>query len=324
MVGKYLRHWAALLVATGWLILAFIRAAWYFNHRAMRDLAIPDADKLTSKEIRRLKHYFYGTAYLSAVFCLYRGRTRTPEEKRLFSNLAALAYFFDDLVDAYRYQDVSGVLWQDNPEQYGQTADSRGLALHFLHNVYEGLQMRQLEDFRHFMHRVFNIETAGRQQGLAPLSTLELEQITADKGGYSVLMFRRILSNPLDETELRLMYRFGALVQLCDDIFDVWFDLQSNTRTLPIYFLEKNNVPGLQAFFEHQYGLVKSAFPPGKRATGAAMHFLITLTRVCLDHYADLAKKYGTLPLQNRSAMVVDMEKWRNRIKAAWYLGANM
>ena len=48
----------------------------------------------------------------------------------------------------------------------------------------------------------------------------------------------------------------------------------------------------------------------------ACVHFLVSITRVCLRHYADLQKKRGTLPLDDRAAMVVDMEKWDNRLRA--------
>jgi hypothetical protein len=44
---------------------------------------------------------------------------------------------------------------------------------------------------------------------------------------------------------------------------------------------------------------------------------LVSITRVCLDHYLHLQKKRGTLPLDDRSAMVVDMERWNNRLRAA-------
>jgi hypothetical protein len=53
------------------------------------------------------------------------------------------------------------------------------------------------------------------------------------------------------------------------------------------------------------------------RAGGAAVHYLVAVTRVCLRHYEDLQKKDGTLPLNDRAAMVVDMEKWENRLRAA-------
>ncbi len=358
-----LRHWYHLFCATVWLALAFARASWYFKNRALHDLALPHPESLTSKEKRRLKHYFYGTTYLSAVFCILRGRTRTRREKHLFTNLAALAYFFDDLVDAFRGNDDSGILWQDNPEEYGHTADPRGLALHFLQNVYRELPPGDLAQFKDFMHRVFNVEVTKviEKNNSNDLNDCnDLISITSEKGGYSVLMFRRILSNPLSLEEQEALFQFGYFVQLCDDIFDLWHDRQAGTATLATFFAEKNDVAGLRVFFEKQVGVVRGEFlnsspastspptPPLKgrgdvecaatmsrlpsllgegsgvgltwgsaRAAYAAIHFLVAITRVCLRHYEDLQKKHGTLPLDDRAAMVVDMERWGNRVRAA-------
>ncbi|MBX2893420.1 MAG: hypothetical protein KF734_21080 [Saprospiraceae bacterium] len=372
---SFFQHCYYLLRATIWLALAFARAGWYFRFRALRDLALPHAEALTSKEKRRLQHYFYGTTYLSAVFCLLRGYPRNAREKHLFTNLAALAYFFDDLVDSFRGRDDSGILWLDNPELFGQTADPRGLALHFLDNIYRELPPGELPQFKEFMHRVFNVETAGRQaRADARLRVEDLKNITAEKGGYSVLLFRQVLEHPLFAPEQEALYQFGYLVQLSDDIFDLWHDRKSGTVTLATFLAEQNDVAHLRDIFEEQVAVVRAAFleipnlpeVPGNMArptigksrkikwvippalpqrrqsalrtrsantatrrlpsppdltrelgASAAVHFLVSITRVCLRHYEDLQKKHGTLPLDARSLMVVDMERWGNRVRAA-------
>ena len=196
-MANTLRHWYYLSRAAVWLTLAFVRAAWYFRLRALRVLDLPTADTLSSKEKRRLQHYFYGTTYLGAVFGLLRGYPRNNREKRLFTNLAALAYYFDDLTDTLRGKEDTGILWQDNPETYGRTADPSGRALHFLHNIYRALPPGDLDGFRDFMHRVFNVETAGRQSGTLRPDVEELARITAEKGGYSVLLFSLVMSHTL-------------------------------------------------------------------------------------------------------------------------------
>jgi hypothetical protein len=348
------------------LLLAFSRAAWYFKRRALRDLALPHPESLSSKERRRLQHYFYGTTYLSIIFCSLRGRTRTHSEKRLFTNLAALAYFFDDLVDAFRGSDDSGILWQDNPEEYGRTADERGLALHFLHNIYASLPPAHLDEFKLYMHNVFNIETAGRQQsneransvraeiytgrapkpkdlalrrdpdfpgngewgravGKTPLpeNPKEIERITAEKGGYSVLMFRRVLRQNLPAEERDALREFGFLIQLCDDIFDVWFDHTEGTTTLATAWGRAGRVDLMIDCFESQVGRTTAAFrrmayPRAQIETSLrVVHYIISITRVCLQHYVDLQMRHKILPLDNRAAMVVDMERWKNRVRAA-------
>ena len=320
---KHLRHWYHLLRATLWLLLAFARAARYFRYRAARDLALPHPETLNSQEKRRLQHYFYGTTYLSVVFCALRGYPRSRREKHLFTNLAALAYFFDDLVDA----DDSGILWQDNPEAFGRAADKRGLALHFLHNVYRELPPGNLARFKDFMHRVFNLETAKRQTNRADsrgesAELSDLQQVTAEKGGCSVLLFRSVLDHELTPPEQEAMYRFGYLVQLSDDIFDLWHDRQAGIATVATCLAEKADPAGLTRIFEEQVLATRQAFRTATDASsrnataGHAVHFIVAITRVCLRRYADLYRKHGTLPLDDRALLVVDMEKWPNRLRA--------
>lgn len=284
-------------------------------------LALPHPDALTPAERRRLSHYLYGTTYLSVILCTLRGYPRRRGEKRLFTNLAALAYFFDDLVDSFRGHDDTGVLWQDNPEAYGQAADERGLALHFLHHLYQELPAGDLEQFKEFMHRVFNTETAGRQMTNGALTINELSHITAEKGGYSVLLFRRVLANPLSVEEQEALYQFGYLIQLCDDIFDIWHDRQAGVRTLATTFLEQNQVAPLNEIFEAQAQKVQRLLQQLSpqlhgRMSWSSVYYLVTITRLCLNHYGELKKNYGQLPLDDRRKMVVDMGLWYFRWRA--------
>ncbi len=320
-------HWFYLFKATVWLFAAFFRAANYFKKNALADLELPHPELLTSKEKRRLKHYFYGTTYLSIIFGTLQNHFRTPREKHLFSNLAALAYFFDDLADAFRNHDEAKILWKNNPEDYGHAADDdRKLALHFLSNVYRELPPQDLQPFKNYLLRVFNVETDGRQQQDKFLTFKDLEKITAEKGGCSVLMFRRILGNHLTTAEESAIFQFGYLIQLCDDIFDIWFDENEGIQTLPIHFAKQKNIAAMHLLFEKQVAVVAEKFrasglPKNQIETSLrVIHFVVSVTRVCLRHYLFLEKNEGTLPLADRKKMVVDMEKWGNRFWSAAFL----
>jgi hypothetical protein len=324
---RLLAHWYYMARATAWLLLAFGRAHLYFKHRAIGDLQLPHPESLTSQERRRLQHYFYGGTLLSILFSTLRGRTRSHAEKRRLTNLAALAYFFDDLVDSFRHRDDTGILWRDNPEEYGLAADDhRRLALHFLQNLYNDLPPNQLEAFRATMHRVFNVETAGRQQSDLRLETREIEQLTREKGGYSVLLFRMVHTPLPSPSEAAALLEFGHLIQQCDDIFDVWFDLQANVRTLATEQVKTGQIAALRAQFDQQVATMQQVFlaveQPQRRIRTAlcVAHYIAAIGRVCLDHYAALLEKNGDLPLSDRKRMVVDMEEWGNRVRAGWYL----
>lgn len=317
---RYISHWFYLLRAAFLLATEFARAGWYFKKQALHELALPDSDTLTSKEKRRLKHYFYGTTYLSVIFCSLQVRRRNHRERRLFLHLSALACYFDDLVDACPGQNEAAA-WLDTPEAYGRAADPGGRALNLLQKISRDLPARDLEQFRAFLHRVFNTETGMARHG--NLTENDLKHHCAEKGGFSVLLFRRALPEPLSAAEQEALFQFGFLIQYCDDLFDLWHDRQTGTATPVTFFAAQNDVSGMKTLFEQQVRAVRQTFTalPRYRTTLAAIQFLIGITRVCLRHYEDLQKKHGTLPLDDRRAMVVDMERWRNRMRVVVEIG---
>ena len=322
---RLLKHWLYMSRATLWLVLAFARARWYFSTRALSDLQLPHPEMLTSAEKRRLQHYYYGGTYLSVIFSSLRGFTRTDEEKQRVTNMAALAYYFDDLVDSFRGRDDTGILWHDNPEEYGLAADDhRRLALHFLHNIYSSLPPAHLTAFKNTMHRVFNVETSGRQQLAVNLD--DIKAVTSEKGGNSVLLFRMVHSPTPEPAEEQALLEFGCLIQYCDDIFDLWFDHQAEIATIATALADAGKIETLGAHFEQQVETTKAAFhriqAPDYRIETAlcVIHYITAITRVCIGHYLSLIQKYGALPLDNRKQMVVDMEQWGNRLRTAWWL----
>ncbi len=327
-----MRRFYYLFRAMMWLFLTFGRAAWHFRYRAMHSLDLPAGLALSTQEHCRLKHYFYGTTYLAAVMCCLRNQPRSPREKHLFTNLAALACCFDDLVDSFREGEDSSILWQDNPEAYALVADQRGLALHWLHNIYRTLSELHLGQFRAYMHRVFNVETGGRQRtgygdNLPDGSQVGiLEKITAEKGGASVLLFRSVLGHPLSSAEEDALSQFGYLIQLSDDIFDLWHDRQAGIVTLPTFLAERSEIALLEKIFERQLAATQAAFrqtpyPSGQVETALlTLHFLSSITRVCLQRYLNLENKFGMIPLDNRTAIVVDMGNWANRFRTIRHL----
>lgn len=333
----FLHKILAFLNACFWLLAGFLRAIRYDRRHALTELGMPSSMYLNSAEKRRMKHYYYGTTYLSVVFCSLRGRWRTQRERFLFIHLSALACFFDDLTDAFRHGDNSGTTWKDNPEAYGQSADPRGIALHCLHRIYQYLPPADLPVFKNWMHRVFNVETTDRQHRTPAVQQPEpdadvLWQLTAEKGGCSVLLFRCVLAHPLSRAEQEALWQWGAVVQLCDDIFDVWFDRRDGILTLPLLLMEQGETARLEAFFGQQTEILYACFARLRRSAGGdvplyssvrtntALHaacFLVSLASVCLRHYKKLALQPCGLPLDDRRQMVVDMERWDNRLHAA-------
>lgn len=297
-----------MLAAFFQLSVAFLRAA-FSRRRAWRSLEIPASGTASAAEKRRFYHYYFGTSYLAVLFSNLLGRNRSPRERRLFVRLAALAAFFDDLSE----HPLSFAT--DDLEAYGRLADPRGLAWYFLQNVRRELTLDQTPFFENELKKVFEYETGQTQ--LTDIASILWH--TGDKGGHSVLLFRALLSPAPTGEEHDFLFAFGRLIQLCDDIFDVWFDAQnrSGKPNIVVYLLEENNPKGLVRVFESQVASVRNLILgsglKGKRQAWATVCFLVALTRVALRHYSSLQTRYGEIPLYDRSSMVVDMGRWRNR-----------
>lgn len=320
-----MRPYLLLARSTGWLMLAYVRAAWYFRWQALPSLGLPNGLQLNQWEKKRFKHYFYGTTYLAALMDCLRRQSRSKAEHARFTHLSALAFCFDDLVDILPPDQSSEMPSPANPEAFGASADQRGIALPLLQKLYSMLPAQQLDAFKQYMQRVFKVEMEGRLQrqkskngqeyafGLAELSAR-----TAEKGGASVLLFRSVLSPSMTPAEEDALFQFGHLIQLSDDIFDLWHDRQAGIETLATWLAEKNELKQLSEIFELQVQQTKQAFrntsyPPGQVETALGiLHYLVGITRVCLNHY----QGFSGLSLDNRTAIVVDMEKWPNRFAA--------
>ncbi|MBK9338243.1 MAG: hypothetical protein IPM98_17505 [Lewinellaceae bacterium] len=315
LVSRLPAHWFYRALATARLAVLFVRAGQYFRKSGLRDLGLAPQHH-GRLDLNRHRHYFFGAVFLGAVFGRIRGRALDGAEIRRFSILSALACFFDDLTD----EAPGHFLPKADVAEYGRRADPSGLALVFLKKTREALPVARVAEFEEALHRVFQIEAVGAQKALRPPAPDEVERLTAEKGGYSVLLFRCLLADPIPEAERRALLEFGHFVQLCDDIFDLWHDRQRNTTTAAT----QNDVEQLIALFHHRTVAVANAFRqlhvPGSRPETAlhTVFFLVAITRVCLHRYRRLQKKHGTLPLDNRRAMVVDMAQWHTRLQAIW------
>lgn len=314
--------------AAALLLRTFALAGWAWHTGAVRRLLPPEFPR---NHRRRLRHYFYGTTYLAALFAASLGTDRTRHERRQFVRLAALAAYFDDLTDLSTGRSNR----QDTPAEYGAANDPTGVSQKLLEQIRTDLPAPNRPFFQENLQQLFQLETSSPREtdertecgvrcaeyGVRCADTALLER-TAKKGGYSVLLFRALLEPPLQEGEIHALHAFGNLIQWCDDVFDLWFDLQAGAHTPAATLAGRQDTDALAAAFEEQVAAMEIAFralPNTLQARGVA-HYIVALGRLCIDHYRKLQQKHGTLPLQNRQALVVDMDRWKNRLLFLYYL----
>lgn len=300
------------------LALGFWRAHRYFKQKELRALSLPADVELSTAEEKRIKHYFWGTSFLSIVFCTLRGYKRTPDEFTQYMNLAALTALFDDLVDEFRKKNGSNVQ-NDTLENYCSVADSRGLILYLLKNNTDKLPPQYYAEFRGYIDKIFHIEVEGQQSSDKNKTFEDIKNTTRNKGGFSVLLYRRIQSPDLNEAERTALFEFGYLVQLCDDILDVYFDIQDDVMTMPRFLLSEKRVDDLADLLEKQVEMTRlylDKMPYRHSRIQVVYHILllfVAIARLGIDNQRFLLEKYGDLRLASRRELVLDMALWRNR-----------
>lgn len=301
---------------TAWrLFVAGSAAAWHFKWHAIRSLQFPPGQALKPPEKRRFKHYFGGATYLATFISSLQNRTFAQTEKRFFVLLSALACRFDDLVEQNGATDFE----QDSPELFALAWDPEGPSAHLLQQLQGCTPADQMALFQHYLQRIFQVELQAANTTTLDLG--RLQAISTEKGGASALLFRCGLAHPLTSKEEIALYCFGDLFQYCDDLFDIWQDRQANIHTAASLLAQQGAIASLRLEFEQKLERVHTAlwqtpYPAIQiEQSIQILHYLVSVTRVCLDHYERVYRHHGTFPLNNRTMIVVDMEKWLNRFR---------
>lgn len=311
MWGRLFFVWVAL-----WrMAWRFFRVSRYVKKQLFRDLNLPPSVALSAKELSRIRHYLFGATYLSAIFDTMRGCRLNRAERQRLSSLAALASYFDDLVE------ISNVP-STTLGSFGAAADKRGIAQHLLAQVRAMLPSTNRLVFEQCLQQVFLIETAFEK----PVDVPALQVVAAKKGGSSVLLFRCLFEPLPSGKEQEALAVFGHLIQLSDDILDVWFDVQDGIQTTATRLIREGQTPALSPMYkrlvqdttEHFQRLPMSKYKIN--TTLAMIHSLAAVVHTGLFRYTQLEKRFGRLLINDRKHMVLDMGKWRNRLIAAGFL----
>lgn len=170
--------------------------------------------------------------------------------------------------------------------------------------------------------KVFYSEKESKRQQGHQLSIEETKKLTFLKGGHSFLFYRLCLSNPLMEKEKNMIFQLGGLMQMGNDIFDVWEDTQSNIDTLAT---KSQNITDLRKSFHNELEKAVEAvdhceYPKNQlRAFTKLMLFGLARVYVCLDQLEKLQDSKTSIfqpEKYSREQLICDMEMTKNK-KAA-------
>lgn len=209
--------------------------------RLLEAIIPPVELSFSSKEIQRLTKY-YQLAVNLVGDNLYQLSGKTPDETETKGMLLLSIFMplFDDLFDhkILDYHQIESLV--TDPENYkpAQKVDF----------VVNQLYLQLLELTPHQQYFIDNLkagmywEQESLKQFNKETSEEELLQITYNKSYYSILLFCSILKHYPDEAMQKLLYPISGLMQLINDLFDVWKDSQSGLYTIPILYPDYDKI----------------------------------------------------------------------------------
>lgn len=248
------------------------------------------------------------------------GASWSRSEQQATRALTALIPFYDDQFDrAERDFTWQSLLEQENEVDPNSIIICKMFLAEIVDHIFDQDQFFKILDRTHLAQQ------ASLDQIRKQLNILDLERITMEKGGYSMLLYRSLWKHSLRPGEREAWYYLGGVLQLSNDIFDIYRDLQQGITTLAI---KCRNVPVLRQYFQGRIQLMARAFLDlnyplnNRRALLRKIMFVCGRVLVCLDQLEEVQRQNGgRFEVENldRTDLVCDMEKPANFLKGIAY-----
>jgi len=280
---------------------------------------------LTEKDLKKITDYYAlgVSGILGTSFCILRGYKMKLAERKVISYLGGISGLLDDLFDDTSKETQGFKDFILSPQEMTPNNVQEALLI----DLYtEGLkECSRSEKIQQLALNVFQTQQESLKQKDNSINKLELEKITFAKGGSSFLYYRACLENIADQNEKELIYHLGGLMQLGNDIFDVYKDRQENIQTLATRTIDINVLRNyFQTELERSFELAKVCNYPAKNIEKFLKIISLGIARVyvCLDQFKLLQlKSDGKFDIEkyNRKELICDMQKPRNQLKAIQY-----
>jgi hypothetical protein len=279
---------------------------------------------LTHTDFKRIRTYAtLIPAVLGESFVILRGRKTTDKERLSITFLGSITGLFDDLFDNKQNspQYIKNLL--DSPELNQASNSFEKLLIELYQKAL--INSAQPDLIKEFAQKLYFAQVESQKQFDSKLTKEELKQITFEKGGVSIPLYRCAFNASMHENEYKLLYFLGAIGQLENDIFDIYKDYTEGISTLAT---STNNIFDLQKTYE---SLIKQIFDLIENTTFHSANKLKFKYRVSLivsrglvgiAHLKKITRKTnGRFEIEKYSKkdLICDLEKPTNLLKLVHY-----
>jgi len=276
---------------------------------------------LTDRDYKKMTGYygFAVPALLGEGFCMLRGRSMSVKERFAITYMGALTGLFDDFFDEQKIPEehiMEMITMAD--ERIANNSNER-LFVKFCQVALKNAEDADL--VKKIAVKVFDAQVLSRKQKLPSTELDEIKSITLKKGGLSLLFYRSIFTEPISESEERMLSLLGGIGQLENDIFDIYKDSQQGIRTLATL---TNKIDDLRKVYvdmmEQTFEMVRQT-PYTRVNKNKFLHFIsfiICRGLVCLDFLEEKEPQTNhqfVLNQYEKKDLICDMGKVSNTLK---------
>ena len=173
--------------------------------------------------------------------------------------------------------------------------------------------------YKNTLAKIHQAQKDSLQQFNSQIEQSKILDITLRKGGYSLLMCSHYIDLPPSKEMDQCWYQLGGIIQLTNDLYDIYKDVKEGIYTYPntstIYQDVKDRFDQLTNTWKTTINTL-----PFSRSQKNKLLIQLSLIpafgNIALDNLSKLQNNHGNLPKFNevdRKDLIIDMEKTKNR-----------
>ncbi|CAN5823112.1 hypothetical protein BH11BAC4_BH11BAC4_05990 [soil metagenome] len=290
----------------------------------LKDAISNNDGSLGDADIKKINGY-YGLAVpaiLGEAFCVLHGNEMSLAARWASTCQGAMTGLFDDFFDKDYLSDDAVEQLIKIDKTLTTTRSNQKLFDIFYKKALENAPDKKL--LQDALFDVYKAQVESKKQEAGGLSTEELKRITFYKGGSSALFYHTVFSPEAIGKEKKLLYDLGAVMQLANDIFDVYKDREAGIQTL---VTDETHIGKLRSLFsnklkEHYTDAFNLGYP--QKNTHKFLNILsigiFSRCFVCLDQLEQNEKLTGNVfdvKKYSRQQLICDMDTKMNMLRSA-------
>jgi hypothetical protein len=270
------------------------------------------------------KYYCLGIPITCASYKKIYGESLSDTEREYATLTGIITPIIDDFTDEKQLTDEQIESLTSHPAQYQPNTLEESIVKHILCELIE--KVPSPEDFLYALNRTIKAQHQSVKQMDPTVTEAELMHITLEKGAWSHIFFHYLLSEIPTQQCIDMMDGMGAMLQMSNDIFDVYKDYKDHNKTIPNTCAD---YVAFEKYYLHEcrkFCVAARAMPHKKEDLEFFITFIaFVMARglVALQMLKKLQRKMGggVLPYEKleRKQLICDMEKPINSLRTAWY-----